>query len=424
MIKKTIAVIGLGYVGLPLLHLLTKKKINCLGFDIDIKKLNLLKKNVSYISDLSNKDLKIINKRNLYSMKEVQFINKASYIIFCLPSPLKKGNKPDLSMILDAFKKINKYLKKNQTIILESTVYPGATRKIFHKSLSKKFSVGKNFFYGYSSERVSPGQTDKKQFKYFLENIPKVISGYDKKSLNKINDIYKIIFKSVFCAESIEIAEMSKLVENSYRAVNIGLANELKTICHKLKININQVLSAAKTKPFGFNAFYPGPGVGGHCIPIDPVFIEWIAKINKVDAKFINLARSTNLNITKWVTSKIFEYDSRIKNKKYKTKILLIGLAYKADVNDVRESPSLKIYKSLIKKNNIVDFHDTKIKKIKIFSKMYYSQKINQCSKYDYVIITTDHSDLNKKVILSKSKKIFDTRGVFGEVKSKKIINL
>ena len=216
----------------------------------------------------------------------------------------------------------------------------------------------------------------------------------------------------------------SKLVENSYRSVNIGLANELKTICHKLKIDVYQVIAAAGTKPFGFNKFYPGPGVGGHCIPIDPIFFKWIAKKNGINAKFISLARSTNLNITKWVINQILKQAPKIQSTKHKIKILLIGIAYKPDVNDIRESPSIKIYKSLIKFNNVVHYNDSKIPKIKLLNKTLFSTPLNRVKNYDYVIIGTDHSDLNKNMILKNSKKIFDTRGLFSKVNSKKIIKI
>ena len=217
---------------------------------------------------------------------------------------------------------------------------------------------------------------------------------------------------------------MSKLLENSYRSVNIGLINELKTICHKMKIDIHEVLEAAASKPFGFNSFFPGPGVGGHCIPIDPVFIDWVAKKNNTKANFINLARKTNIDITNWVLNNIFKYDQKIKSKKFTKKILIIGMAYKADVNDTRESPSLKIYKKLLNCNNIVDFHDDKINQIYINKNFINSKSINECRKYDYVVVCTAHTNLNKKKLLNDSKVIFDTRGIFSKVIAKKIVQI
>ena len=344
-VKPSVAVIGLGYVGLPMLHLLSKRKIKAYGFDIDDSKIKLLKSGLSYISDIKSEHLQIIDKRKLYNMKNLEKIKKINYLIICLPTPFTK-KRPDISRITSAFKRLTPFLRKNQTIILESTVYPGATKEIFYKNLSKKFKVGTNFFLCYSPERLSPGQTDKKVFKYFLENTPKVISGYNYLSLQKVNFLYKKIFDKLCKVESLEIAEMSKLVENSYRSVNIGLVNELKVVCSKLNLDINKVIETAGTKPFGYNKFYPGPGVGGHCIPIDPLFLNWIANKNGAKSKFINLARLTNIRITDWVIKQIFEKIPKCKSLKHSTKVLIIGMAYKPDVNDTRESPSIKIFKT------------------------------------------------------------------------------
>ena len=406
-----------------MLHLLSKKKINTYGFDIDKSKIDLLKSNVSYISDLKSKELNFINKKNLFTMSNLEKIKDSQYLIICLPTPFTK-KKPDISKIKSAFKKITPYLKKNQTIILESTVYPGATKEIFYSYLSKKFNLGNDFFLGYSPERISPGQTNRKIFKYFLENTPKVISGFNLKSLNKVNFLYKNIFSNLCKAESLEIAEMSKLVENSYRSVNIGLVNELKIICKKLNLDINKVIEIAGTKPFGFNKFYPGPGVGGHCIPIDPLFLNWIANKNRTKSRFINLARLTNLNITNWVIKQIFKKKPKYKLKKYQKKILIIGIAYKPDVNDIRESPSIKIFNSLRAHNNLVDYHDDKIRKINIKGKLTYSVPLKNIAKYDSVVIATNHSNLNKNLILKKAKKIFDTRGLYSKISNRKIIKI
>lgn len=421
--NSTVSVIGLGYVGLPMLHLLSKKNLNVFGFDKDANKINLLKKNISYITDLNSKQIKIINKNNLFDMSNLEMIQKSDFIVFCLPTPYT-NNKPDVSMIVDAFESIRNYLKKNQTIILESTVYPGATEKIFTPYLKKNFKLGKNFFLCYSPERLSPGQIDKKNYKFTLENTIKVISGYNILSLKKIFLFYSKVFKKVYKAESLQIAEMAKLVENSYRSVNIGLVNELKMICKNINLDVHKVLRTASTKPFGFNIFHPGPGVGGHCIPIDPLFINWIAKKSGASSNFINLARLTNLKITDWVINQMLKFEKKIESKKIKKKILVIGLAYKADVNDTRESPSIIIIKKLIKLNNQVDYYDNKIPSFNLGKKIIKSINLNNISKYDYVVIATDHSDLNKKYILKNSKKIFDTRGIFSEIENKKIIKI
>lgn len=418
-----IAIIGLGYVGLPLLCLINQKKIKVLGFDVDKRKISKLKKNISYISDINSNDLRILNKKDLYTLENISKIKDCNYIIFCLPTPLTKNNSPNVSIIKKSFNKIKRYLVEGQTIILESTVYPGATKDIFHNFLAKRFNLDNNFFYGYSSERISPGQTDKKVYKIQYQDITKVISGYGNNSVNKIFKIYSKIFKKIFIAKNIEVAEMSKLLENSYRAVNIGLVNELKVVCEKINLDINAVIDAASTKPFGFNTFRPGPGVGGHCIPIDPVFISWVAKKNNYRAKFIELARRTNLNITQWTINKIIN----LIKEKYnflEIKILVIGVSYKPDVNDIRESPSVNIFLNLQKKIKKVDFYDPYISFFEKNGENYYSiNNLSRINKYDLVLILTDHSNLNYKHILMQSKLIVDTRGVYKKIESEKILN-
>ena len=418
------SIVGLGYVGLPMLHLLSKKKLKYYGFERDLNKIQLLKKNSSYITDISNKQLKIINKKNLFSLKEIHKIKETDYIIFCLPTPLTKEKEPDMSIIEDAFKIIKPHLREYQTIILESTVYPGATKDIFMKTLSKKFDLGNNFFLCYSPERINPGQLKKTGYKFFFENTTKVISGYNLRSLKKIKKIYNILFKSTCVAKSLEIAEMSKLVENAYRSVNIGLVNELKMICDNLKLNIHNVQDVASSKPFGFTKFTPGPGVGGHCIPIDPIFIDWIAKKNKSRANFISLARTTNLKVTSWILNKIYKTIPEIKKLNKKKKILIVGIAYKPNVNDIRESSGIEIFKRIKRLNNLVDYYDTKVDNIIVSGKQYFSKNNKNYEKYDAIIICTAHDDLNKKELYKKSKLIFDTRGIYKDYSSKKIIQL
>ena len=329
-----------------------------------------------------------------------------------------------MSIIKDAFKSIRPYLRAYQTIILESTVYPGATKDIFKKELSKRFDLGKNFFLCYSPERINPGQKNKTGYKYFFENTTKVISGYNLQSLKKIKKIYDVLFKTTFTAKSLEIAEMSKLVENAYRSVNIGLVNELKMICNNLKLNIHNVQDVASSKPFGFTKFTPGPGVGGHCIPIDPIFIDWIARKNKSKASFISLARTTNLRVTSWILRNIYKKMPGVKNSKTKKKILIVGIAYKPNVNDIRESSGIEIFKKIKKLNNQVEYLDNKIDSINIWGKKYSSKNNKDYKKYDAVIICTAHDGLNKKELYKKSKLIFDTRGIFKDYSSKKIIQL
>ena len=320
-----------------------------------------------------------------------------------------------MSYIKNALSQISKYLGNETIMIIESTVYPGATREIFDEIIKKRLKP-KKINYGFSSERISPGQTDTKKFKIKYHSIPKVVSANNEKTLKKIGVFYKYLFKKIFFAKSIEIAEMSKLLENSYRSVNIGLVNEFKMLCDKKKINIHDVISAASTKPFGFTAFTPGPGVGGHCIPIDPLFVSWFAKKNNMSADFIELARKKNLQITNWVHKKILNLLRNFKKKK--KKILLIGAAYKEDVNDYREAPTLKLIKKFNKNLNfIVDYYDPHIPIIEFDKKKYFSIKnLKYISKYDLVILITNHSILPYKKILNDSKILVDTRGYYKKI--------
>ena len=416
--KKKIAIIGLGYVGLPLL-LLINKKFDILDFDKDKNKIKLLNKNISYISDVKKNELKKINKNSFNTTDEYKKIRFCDYIIICLPTPLNKKNEPDMSYIKECFKSIKKYLKKNQTIILESSVYTGATKEIFEKELKKKYNLGKNFYLCYSPERIDPGKeviTKKTEYK----KITKLISGYSKNCLKKIKKLYSSIFNSIYECETIEIAETAKLLENIYRSVNIGLVDEMKTITERLNINIHKVIDAAGTKPFGYRKFSPGPGVGGHCIPIDPVFMSWIAKKKGIKSRFIDLSVAANLKITNWTLNKIQKF---LKSKK-EHKALIIGITYKKDVNDLRESPSLKIFRSLLKSKYKIQFSDPYVKNLKIFKNIYKSVTEKEFHKYQVAIILTDHSSFNYDNILKKFKFIIDSRGVFKNNLNKKIIHI
>jgi len=416
--KKKIAIVGLGYVGLPL-FLLISKKYDTFGFDLSSEKINLLKKNSSYISDISINQLKTLKKNNIFTMDNIKYISKCNFIILCLPTPLKK-NKPDMNFIISAFNQIFKYLKKNQTIILESSVFPGATNEIFVRRLKTKFSIGKNFYLGYSPERIDPGK-DNKNKKLEYKKITKLVSGYSEACRKRVTNLYKSIFDSIYTCKSIEIAETAKIFENIFRSVNIAAVNEMKMITHKLKLNIHDVVEAAASKPFGFRKFVPGPGVGGHCIPVDPVFMSWLAKKKKQETKFINLSTVVNNNVTFWTLKKIKEKLPKKKSLKF----LLLGIAYKKNINDHRESPSLKIFERLKSKKNFnLDVCDPYINSFRIKNKIYKTIKVKNFKNYDSVILLTDHSNFNYKKILKESKLIFDTRGIYKNETNKKIIHL
>lgn len=419
MKEKIIGIIGLGYVGLPLLLLLNKLNFQVYGFDISEEKIRLLKKNISYNSDISSNELKKLKKNKIFSMNSISELINCDFIIICLPTPLI-NNKPDMSYIEKAFNASFEYLRKKQTIILESSVYPGATKDIFVKKLSRKFSIGKDFFLAYSPERIDPGHSNLTPY----EDITKLVSGYSKNCEKKIVNLYKRVFKKIYLTSSIEIAEFAKLFENTFRSVNIGLVNEMKMLANKMKINIHQVISAAKTKPFGFKAFRPGPGLGGHCIPIDPVFISWVGKKIGFETRFIDLGVKTNKNVSDWIVDKIVNFNKKKKIKK----LLAIGITYKPNINDCRESPAVYIVKKLqINYNYKIDYYDPFISEINIKNKLIKSIpniKKNILKKYDAIIVLSDHKKINFNLVLKNSKIIYDTRGVYQDVSSDKVIHL
>ena len=321
-----------------------------------------------------------------------------------------------MKFINETLNLIYRHLRPEQLIILESTVYPGATEEIFVNKINKKknIKIGKNFYLSFSPERVSPG----KDYKISYANITKIISGYSPKCLKLVKYFYQKIFRKIYSTSSIKTAEFTKLYENAYRSVNIGLVNQMKIIADGLGLNIFDVIDAAKTKPFGFRPFLPGPGVGGHCIPIDPLFISWVSDKKKLNSDFIKISRRVNIDVTGWLLKKI---KKNLINKN--NKILIIGVTYKKDVDDVRESPVINIFQNLSLKNT-VDFYDPYVKKISLKKTTQFSIKnLNKIFKYDAVIIGTDHRKIDYKFIAKNSKKIFDTRGVFSKSKLKNVIS-
>lgn len=412
-----VGIIGLGYVGLELAINIAKAKYSVLGFDKNIKKVEIIRSNKSPIASISNKKINFLKKKNIYALDDINKINLCDIIIITLPTPLSKRKLPDMSFIQKSFDEIFPYLKKNQMIILESTVYPGATKEIFEKKLSKKFNIGKDFYLCFSPERISPG----KKLSYEYNEIPKIVSGFSKNCLNHVNLFYGKIFKKLFKASSLQIAEFTKLYENAFRAVNIGFVNQMKMISHKLNLDITEIIEAASTKPFGFTAFSPGPGVGGHCIPIDPLFISYIAKKNKVKSNFIELARDVNIETSDWIIDKIK------KSLKKKDRIILLGVSYKKNIDDYRESPAIRIFEKL-NKNYKVEYFDPYVSNIEIKNKAYYSIKDFNYKKLKFfsaVVIVADHDNFKYDKIVKNSKIIYDTRRILKKYSSsKKIISL
>ena len=418
--KASIAIVGAGYVGLPLAMLFCSKNYKVSVFDIDSKRINLLKAGKSYVEDVPSKDLKKYLSKNFQATTSAKILSQCDIIIICVPTPLSKTGEPDISYISKSVKTIQTQLKKSQLVILESTTYPGTTREVVLPELKKSgLKLDKDFYLSFSSERVDPLNK-----KHQLKDIPKVVGGVSEKSTKIAADLYRKVFKSVIKVSSSEVAEMSKLLENTFRSVNIGLINQVNKMCHKLKIDVWDVINAAKTKPFGFMPFYPGPGLGGHCLPTDPKFLSWKAKVAGYKAyNIIDLAHEINRSMPAYVVSKL---DSLLKSKKKKinsSKILIVGVSYKKNIGDTRESPAINIISTLIRKKAKVDYFDPHVDSIKIGQKIIQGlKKINKAniSKYDCVIIVTDHSNLNYKMIVQEAKLVFDTRNALRNLKAKK----
>ena len=424
--KATISVIGLGYVGLPLCLALTKAGFQVYGIDNNVDKVAILKQGSSYISTISNSQIKNTNNRKFFPTNNFKEILNSDIIIICVPTPIDLQKKPDMQYVKNVVQQIDKYVKKFQTIILECTSYPGTTEEYFLPMFKKKkFSVGKNIFLGYSPEREDPGN---KQNSILKNNLSKVVSGYSKNCENIVKSIYKKVSNEVYLCKDIKTAEFTKLLENIYRSVNIGLINELHTVCKKMEINIFDAIQAAKTKPFGFNSFYPGPGVGGHCIPVDPFFLTYKAKQLGVNTKFIKLAGKINDDRPAEISNTIINY---VKKKKLKKNIIIMGITYKKNSDDTRESPILKIYNLLNSKikNKIFvcdpmvsDFAKKILKNINFVS----LQELNKKSfykKFDLCFIGSNHDIFNYDEIKKKFKFIFDSRDSFKKLgKNIKII--
>lgn len=396
-----IAVVGLGYVGLPIVNLIQKKKYNVIGYDIDKKKINLLQNKKNYIPYLKLN----FSKKVKFSF-EIKDIENTDIIIIALPTPLK-NKKPDLNNLEIFVRKFGDNFK-NKLIIFESTSYPGTTREYLIEKLKKKNLIaGKNIFYSFSPERINPGENENN-----LNKIPKIISGETENCKSLIKLFYSKIFETVYISKNIETAEFTKILENVFRAVNIAFINEIKYLADPLNVNLIDAIEGAKTKPFGYMPFYPGPGIGGHCIPVDPLYLTWKAKKIGLRTRFINLSEKINQENV----DKILKFIINQKKNFKKFKILILGVSYKKNIDDVRESSSVKLMQNLQKKKINYDYCDPYIKKLKkdvlkinLNNKNINYKQINY-KKYNISILMTDHDKFNYSQILNKSKLIIDTR--------------
>jgi UDP-N-acetyl-D-glucosamine dehydrogenase len=410
--EETIGIIGLGYVGLPLL-INFGKSYKVLGFDSDEKKVEVINSGKSNIDHIPSSDIENLISNGPIATSDFAKIKLVDAIIICVPTPITVHREPDLSYVINVVNQIIPFLKSGQLISLESTTYPGTTEEVIGRKVQDAgHQIGKDIFITYSPEREDPGS------KFKLQDIPKVIGGITNECLTKGSKLYSSVFNDVVQVNSVKVAELSKLLENIHRAVNLGMINEFKIICDAMSVDPFEVINAAATKPFGFVPYYPGPGWGGHCIPVDPFYLSWKAKEYGHSSRFIELAGELNLSTQSWVLSKISE-SLNIKNLSIsQSKILVLGISYKPDVDDARESPALNIFSELYKNGADVDYSDP------YFSELPHTRKFNiekkgidltpsNISSYDAVILLTNHTKYDYDLIYQNANLIIDTRGVY-----------
>ena len=408
--KYNLAVIGLGYVGLPLAIEAANCKLKVAGYDINESVVDSLNKSMSHVEDISDKVLQDALSKDLLITTDENILGDSEYIVISVPTPLT-DYQPDLSYVKAATISIAENLKRDQIIILESTTYPGTTLEIVKPILEKNSSMeaGEDFLLGYSPERIDPGNKE-----WTFKNTPKIVSGINQKSLKAISKFYDSIIDEVVEVSGTREAEMVKLIENTYRQVNIAMVNELAILSNMLDIDIWEVVDAAKTKPFGFQSFRPGPGVGGHCIPIDPKYLSFKTRQIGQPVRFVELAQEINNSMPSYVISRI----SEIMNKKEillkNSKILILGVAYKKDIGDTRESPAINILESLIDKSAEVSFYDPFVDELKVNNESISKEHdLENISNFDMVIIHTPHTSFNDIDFENIKPLIFDTTGSF-----------
>ena len=418
-----IAIVGLGYVGLPLAIAFAKQGFSVLGIDVDKNRIVRIKRKESYISDVSSGDLKeVILRKKLSAEDNFRSLNIVDVVLICVPTPLKRKYHPDISFIKNAISAVAKKIKKKTLIILESTTYPGTTEEEILPLLeSSGLRHGEDFYLCFSPERIDPGNT-----KYTLSKIPKVIGGINKEATYLGTLTYKIILDKVIPVSSSRVAETVKLLENTFRLINIGLIDEMAIMANKMNINIWEVIEAAKTKPFGFMPFYPGPGVGGHCIPKDPLYLYWKAKKFGFKSRFIKLASDIITSMPKYVVGRIGQVLNSRGTKLNKSKFLIVGVTYKKNIKDLRKSPALDVIEILKAKGAQVNYYDPLIPYLKLsnLSLKSIDLKRAQLSTFDCVVIVTDHSLLDYGYILKNARLIFDTRNVYKNTADNKIFRL
>jgi UDP-N-acetyl-D-glucosamine dehydrogenase len=411
-----VGIIGLGYVGLPLAAEFARQGLRSVGFEVDARKAEMINRGESYIGDVTSEELaEVVSSDYLHATTDFEELSSCDAIIICVPTPLRKTKEPDISYILSAASEIQKRIRRGQLIILESTTYPGTTDEVLLPMFEEMgLKLNEDFLLAFSPERVDPGNP---QFK--TDNIPKVVGGCTNDSTEAAGALYGLIVREVHAVSSARVAEAAKLLENTFRAVNIGMANEMARLCYHLSIDTWEVIRAAATKPFGFMAFYPGPGIGGHCIPLDPHYLSWKARQHGFNSRFIGLADGVNSRMPEHVVTLVTDALNEDEKSLKGSHVLVLGVAYKKDIDDVRESPALSIIDLLRAKGAHVSYHDPFVKEVKFVDAHSHGggeplQSINltdnEIRRADCVVIVTDHSATDYERITELAALIVDTR--------------
>ena len=411
-----IGIFGLGYIGLPLLLRYAEVGYKVIGIDIDQEKVDMLNQGKSYIGHITSAQIKASGRKDFKVTADFTRTTEADALILCVPTPLNKYREPDLSFVKSTVDSVIPYLKKGHVISLESTTYPGTTEEeLFPRMESTGLKVGKDVFLVYSPEREDPANVD-----FTTHSIPKVVSGHTLACLEVGKALYQQVIDCVVPVSSTRTAEMTKLLENIFRAVNIGLVNEMKIVADRMDVDIHEVIRAAATKPFGFTPYYPGPGLGGHCIPIDPFYLTWKAREYELHTRFIELAGEVNTKMPQWVLSKIVWALNERKKSLKGSRVLILGIAYKKNVGDTRESPAIVLIKLLNEMGAIVEYTDPHVP---VFPKLR-NHNFNiesmdptpeNVAEYDLLLLVTDHKKFDYQMFKENAQLIVDTRGVYQE---------